>query len=394
MKWWWMIGCCSVFLAGCGEVKTEKKEATVPHDSIVPAPVLSKEQTEKAYRLDTLFTQLFSRNEFNGNVLIAEGGTVLLKKSYGTANTQTQQALSDSSLFQLASVSKTITACLTLQLVKEGKIVLQNDVRKYLPDFPYEGIQVSHLLNHRSGLFNYIYFCAAKDSAAPQALKNLSNSEVYQMICKEVPPPYLKADVHFNYCNTNYMLLALIAEKVSGRSFKELVKEKIFKKCSMQHTLFADELQNKPSLAKGYTFSWREVEGDRFDQVWGDKGIYTTTGDLFLFEEAYFTGKLIPQNYIDTALIPYSSERKLGNYGYGWRMKNFDAKNKDNNKEKIVYHNGWWHGYRTALQRRLKDNVTVIILSNRLNRSVYETWRVFNAIDGEVLIPAAEEKEE
>jgi CubicO group peptidase (beta-lactamase class C family) len=372
----------------CGENAVVETSPLATSDSLPETIVLSKAQTEKAWRLDTLFANLFARNEFNGNVLIAENGIPLLKKSYGTANTQTKQALCDSSLFQLASVSKTITACLTLQLVQEGKIDLQNDVRRYLPDFPYEGIKVQHLLNHRSGLFNYIYFCAEQEC---NPNKKLNNTDVYELICRDVPKPYLKANQQFNYCNTNYMLLALIAEKASGSSFKDLVKKNIFEKCAMRNTWFADELNNNKLLAKGYTFSMREVEGDRFDCVWGDKGIYTTTGDLFLFEEAYFSGKLIAQSYVDTALTPYSSERKLGNYGYGWRMKNFLAENKT---EKIVYHNGWWHGYRTALQRRLKDNVTIIILSNRLNRAVYDTWKVFNAIDGKVVVPIADEKEE
>lgn len=376
-----------ILATACNNSSSEKVSVEL-QDSTKQEISLTAEETKKAERLDTLFSNMFNRNEFNGNVLIAESGKILYKKSFGIADVKEKRELSDSSLFQLASVSKTITACLTLQLVAEGKLDLEKEVKAYLPQFPYSGIKVRHLLNHRSGLFNYIYYCAEKNCNPTEML---SNGEILNMICGDIPAPYLKPDTKFNYCNTNYMLLALIDEKAGDKTFKQLVKEKIFDKCEMYSTYFADEIKNNKMVAKGYTFSMREVESDMFDEVWGDKGIYTTTYDLFLFEEAYFNGKLIPQTLLDTALKPYSPERKLGNYGYGWRMKNFLS---GADTEKIVYHNGWWHGYRTALQRRLKDNVCIIILSNRLNKSVYETWRVFNALDGKQVEIKLEETEE
>ena len=149
----------------------------------------------------------------------------------------------------------------------------------------------------------------------------------------------------------------------------------------------ADEVIDNKNKTQGYTFSMREVEGDMFDYVWGDKGIYTTTYDLLLFEEAYFNGKIIDSSFVQLATSPMSSERKLGNYGYGWRMKEFNTDNK------LVYHNGWWHGYRTAMQRRLKDKICIIILSNRLNSSVYQTWRIFKTIDADTTSIIEKEEE-
>lgn len=352
---------------GCDNEKVNEQKKPVE------VKILSEAQKAKAKRLDTLFNGMFSRNEFIGNVLIAENGLILYKKSFGVSDECKKQLNNDSTLFQIASVSKTFTACLTLQLVDSGLIDLNADIRKYLPEFPYEGIKVKHLLCHRSGLFNYIYFIA---ELYPDSNRNLSNKEIYDLICQQQPKPYYKPDIQFNYCNTNFMLLTLITENATKKKFKDLIKEFIFRKCEMNRTFFADEIDADKNIAKGYTFSMKEVSGDRFDYVWGDKGIYTTSNDLFKFEEAYFNGKLISKKLMGDALKPYSSERKLGNYGYGWRMKDFDT------NEKIIYHNGWWHGYRSALQRRLKDSTSIIILSNRLNRSVYETWRVFNALDG------------
>lgn len=375
-----VTGVC-VLIYSCSD---EPRAASVLPQEEVKKIELTQAQKETAHCLDTFFTRMYNGNEFNGNVLIAKHDTVIFKKSYGNSDFKKNTMLSDSSLFQLASVSKTFTACLVLQLAEQKKINLESDVRKYLPDFPYENITVKSLLSHRSGLFNYIYFCA--DSCADKT-KKLDNQTVYQMVCSCKPAPYNKPDQLFNYNNTNYMLLALIAEKVGGKNFKSLIKENIFDKCKMSSTFFADELPLSSNVCKGYTFSLREVEGDMFDEVWGDKGIYTTTGDLFLFEDAYFSGRLITPALLEQAMQPYSNEKKMSNYGYGWRMKFF------NSPEKLIYHNGWWHGFRTALQRRLKDGTTIIILSNRLNKSVYHTWKVFNCIDGKATEVKEEEEE-
>lgn len=374
---------CILFVFSCSDepLKETKPKKTFSIDTTL---TLSKEEKEKAYRLDTLFSNLCNTNAFNGNVLIAENGKIIYKKCIGVSNQKENQLLNDSSLFQLASISKTITATLTLKLIEEEKLKLEDNVKKYLPDFPYSGIKIKHLLSHRSGLGNYIYFSG--DFVADKS-KKLSNEEIYKIIVNNKPPIYFEPDRQFNYNNTNYMLLALICERVSKTNFKKLCSEKIFNACGMKKTFFADEITSHKNKTQGYTFSMREVEGDMFDYVWGDKGIYTTTYDLFLFEEAYFSGKLIDSSLLHAATLPMSKERKLGNYGYGWRMKEFNTDNK------LVYHNGWWHGYRTALQRRLKDKICIILLSNRLNSSVYQTWRIFKAIDADTSRNTEKEEE-
>ena len=130
------------------------------------------------------------------------------------------------------------------------------------------------------------------------------------------------------------------------------------------------------NYSQGYTQSFKQVCHDRFDGVLGDKGIYTTTYDLFLLSTALYQNKLLSPQTQQLAYTPHSPEKKLSNYGLGWRMKNM------NTPDKEIFHNGWWHGYRTAFHRRLRDSVTIVILSNRLNSSVYATWRVYEAIDG------------
>ena len=341
---------------------------------------LSEKHRKAAARLETYFSGLHLGNAFNGNVLVARHDTIIFQKSYGKSHLSRKVPLNDSSLFQLASVSKVLTACLTLQLAEQGKIHLEADVQRYLPDFPYPGITVKMLLTHRSGLFNYIYFCT--DYCTDKHTK-LSNDDVLCMISSYKPNPYFKPDRRFYYNNTNYMLLALIAERATGKDFKTLMRKNIFEKCNMHHTVFADELQDRENVCRGFTCSNIEVGGDIFDHVWGDKGIYSTTGDLFRFQRAYFSGKLISPVLVFKAIEPSCADCKLKNYGFGWRMLYADS------PDKLVYHNGWWHGFRSAFHHRLKDRTVVIILSNRLDRSVYNTWEVFALVDRSQAIQAS-----
>jgi CubicO group peptidase (beta-lactamase class C family) len=145
----------------------------------------------------------------------------------------------------------------------------------------------------------------------------------------------------------------------------------------MNHSYTALNIDStKVQITYGYTMNFQSVPNDMYDGVLGDKGIYTTAYDLYLLSIALFQNKLLNKTTQQLAYSPHSSERTLSNYGFGWRIKNMDDENKE------VFHNGWWHGYRNAFHRRLKDSLTIIVLSNRLNTSVYETDRIYEAFDG------------
>lgn len=345
-----------------------------PQKPTVHSTVDSAKYKAEIFRIDTLFQKLYKANAFNGNVLIAKNNQIIYQKSFGLAVKETNQSLTDSSMFQLASVSKVITGIGVLMLYEQGKLKLEQEISEILPEFPYKGITIKHLLSHRSGLANYTYFCC-------EYLKNdntqLCNKDVLDLMAKHQPKPYFKQGAKFNYSNTNYALLALIIEKISGKTYSSFLKEELFTPLGMAHTQILPELDflNK-NITFGYTNSYKRVANDRFDGVVGDKGIYTTTHDLFLLSAALYQHKLLSYQTQEMAFSPNSPEKKQSNYGLGWRMRDIDTENKD------VFHNGWWHGYRTSFHRRLKDSLTVIVLSNRLNKSVYATWRIYSAIDG------------
>lgn len=383
MKYLLSLIICSFLIVTCNQ--TEVSNASPAAKPAEPALADSLKYKAEIYRIDTLFQKLYAADAFNGNVLIAKGHTIIYRKSFGYAIKERNVKLSDTSLFQLASVSKVITGIATLMLKEQGKLTLETPVSEILSGFPYEGVTVKQLLNHRSGLPNYIYFCSG---LLPEKPDLISGQDVLDLMIRDKPKAWLKPDTRFNYCNTNYALLALIIEKVSGKPYSQFLSDEIFTPLGMKHTFTRSTLNLKdPNMTHGYTMKYKEVANDRNDGVLGDKGIYTTTYDLFLLSNALYQNKLLSSETQAMAYLAYSPEKKLSNYGLGWRM-NMNAPDKE------VFHNGWWHGYRTSFHRRFKDSLTIVVLSNRLNRSVYSTWRIYSAIDGPLVATQKPEGEE
>lgn len=353
---------------------------------VIPVSLLSKAEQLIAHQLDTFFTRMNVKGTFNGSVLVAKAGKVIFKKSLGILNKTSNDVLSDSSMFQLASVSKVITATAVLMLHERELIDINKSFQFYFPDFPYEGITIKELLNHRSGLPNYIYVL---NSEIYQPNYKMSNSDMYNFLIAKNPKPYMKPNKRFNYSNTNYALLALLIEKVSGMSYSKFLKDELFTPLGMHNTATIRDIDlNGANITKPYDLRWKPVEFDASDYVLGDKSIYSTPYDLFLFSEALYQNKIIKCQTQEMAYTAFSKEQKSSNYGFGWRMKNF---NDPVNKE--VYHNGWWHGYRSSFHRRLSDTLTVVILSNQLNNSAYHTYKIYEILDRYKTAVAGEEEE-
>ncbi len=349
-----------------------QKERAKKERPIIKA--LTKEQKFIAAKLDILFTEMNSKGIFNGSVLVSKGGRVIFQKSLGILDKSTKSNLTDSSMFQLASVSKVITATAVLMLHERKIIDIEKPFSFYFPDFPYADVQVKDLLNHRSGLPNYMY---ALNAEICQPNYQMNNLDMYNCFIAKNVKPYLKRDTRFNYSNTNYALLALLIEKASGVTYSRFLKDNLFVPLGMKNTATIHDVDlNGHNITRPYDHRWRPVGFDASDYVLGDKSIYSTPYDLYLFSEALYHNKIIKKETQELAYTAFSKEQKLSNYGYGWRLKNF----KDPEK-KEVYHNGWWHGYRSAFHRRLKDTVTVVILSNQLNSSTYQTEKVYEILD-------------
>ena len=346
---------CTLTTACSNEKKAETKK---PLDVIKIANYPPDSALFK--KIDKYFRKKYKQRSFSGNIIVSKKGEILYRESMGYRNVRAKEKLDINSTFELASVSKPITAMAILLLAQEGKIDLNDSINKYLHGFPYLGIKIKHLLSHRGGLSNYMYF--ADDHWDKKKVKFITNKDVVNLYKVHVPRPYYLPNRRYNYSNTGYCLLASIIEKASGKRFHDYLDDHIFNPLGMNNSFVYDTIINKGDSSI-YTFGHeknnRKVKLSYLNGVVGDKGVYSTIDDMFLFDQALFNYKLIDSANLVSAFKPQHKDLyKWDNYGYGWRL---DVKNPNN---RIVYHTGWWNGYRTYYIRKLDKDASIIVLNN------------------------------
>ena len=323
---------------------------------------------EEFYRsaVHRMYDSILLKHRFNGSILVAKNGEVLLEDYHGYANPLTKDSITPSTTFHLASVSKTFTGMAIMKLAEENKLHLDDSLQTFFPNFPYQGITVRMLLSHRSGLPNYVYFMT-QDPAWRRRIA--TNNDMLQYMIDKKPALYGYPNRGFHYCNTNFALLALIVEKVSGQPFPEYMKNTIFTPLGMTHTFIfskQDSANYKPSFQpNNHPFPLEPI-----DCIYGDKNVYSTVRDMYLWDQALYSNRVVSQASYEEATKPYSLERpSIHNYGLGWRLMMLP-------NSKIVYHNGWWHGNNTVFTRLVDDTATVIVLSNRFNKAIYAGMKI------------------
>ncbi len=350
------------FLFSCYQAETP------PHKLVAFVPPKTRKVSKEAYKtarnLEKFFDRRFKRGLFNGAVLFEENGMIVFQKAYGFGNFKTKDTLKTTSAFQLASVSKPLTSIAILMLVERGKISLSDTLGKFIPGLPYHGIKIEQLLAHRSGLPEYMYFA---DKYWENKRQLITNDDVIELMRKYKPLRYYKPGVRYNYSNTNYVLLASVIEKVSKKSYSEFMKTEIFKPLGMKNT-FVFNGENKKNKVIGYITKRRRAGKTYLNGVVGDKGIYSSVEDLYLWNTALDSGILIKKDLLEKAFTPYHKELRIyDNYGFGWRINAEDPSNK------IVYHTGWWKGFRSYFIKQLGKNRTLIILSNISKVGIFGT---------------------
>ncbi|MEH6765394.1 MAG: serine hydrolase [Aequorivita antarctica] len=317
----------------------------------------------KTEQLDALLNKYTEFGQFSGSVLVAEKGKVIYKKGFGMANMEWDIPNTPDTKHRLGSITKQFTSMLIMQLVAEGKLDLQATISKYLPDYSKvngDKITIHQLLTHTSGTPNYTSFS--------NFFKELSRNpytptEMLEMFADSTLT--FKPGAQFAYSNSGYILLGAIIEKVTGKTYEEVLQEKIFDPLNMKNSGYDHHSTILKKRATGYEMKGSQPENSPYIDMstpYAAGSLYSTVEDLFLWDQALYTEKLLPKKYMDMMYEKYVPA--FGQfYGYGWSVGKFPIGNTKDSVA-IIGHGGGINGFNTLITRMPQEKSTVIVLNN------------------------------
>lgn len=311
-----------------------------------------------SYRVDTFFKNREKGCQLSGAYLVAKGNKVH-SGSIGYRDYLNGSRVMNSDVFQLASVSKFITSLVILKLEEDKLLNLNDSVQKYFPKFTYRGITISNLLTHTSGLPEYTYLT---DTAWGDDTLYRTNKDAINLLSTCGLEAYYPPNYKFNYCNSNFMILAGIAEKIINLPFREIVKKYITDPSGLEnlHIYNPGKKISSEYLVKGMRGNHSLVKPHLLDGIVGDKSVYSNAWDLYLLGQKFLNNQILNSPTKYKILKPRVKVKTNQYYGFGIRMTRLD------NGEIWHYHNGWWHGFRSYFWFNQKTKEMVVILTNRL----------------------------
>lgn len=321
--------------------------------------------------LDKLFERLYEEESFNGNVLVAMRGEVIFERSYGLANESSGDHLQINSVFDVASITKQFTAIGIVLLKKEGKLSYDDRITDFIPELKgYGSISIRHLLNHTSGLPDYISL--AEESWDKSNIAQ--NKDIIELFVKFQPEVKFKPNDQWEYSNTGYLLLASVIERVSGKSYEDFLTEVILKPVGLKNT-YVHRRRYDPKqvehMALGYITADSlkkkilpdELGTDYYavylDGIVGDGMINSTIRDLLIWDRALYSNVLLDDSDRRDIFSSYSlNDGTESNYGFGWAVDSSEVFGK------IVAHSGGWAGFVSYFERHIDHDLTIILLQN------------------------------
>lgn len=380
---WALIAVISIANLNCKKTdensqinKTNKDKDSIPkYDSLDWSKEYQFESVNlidraNKYRLlDHFYNNFWLHKNVSGGLLIAQHGKIIYEGYSGYSDVEKRTVLNSETPLHIASITKVMTGLAILKLVENEKLKLKDHVSDYLKGFPYEEVTIEDLMNHRSGLPNYLHL--SEDKNYWDKSKMMTNKDVLNILVNQKPEALAPAGKKFAYNNTNFVLLALIIEKITGLTYAEAMDYMIFKPLGMTNTFVFQFDKDADKVSKSYEYNGKEWAYDHLDATYGDKNIYSTPRDLLKMDVAMYSDKFLPKKLKEEAWKGYSYESKgVKNYGLGIRLMEWD------NGNKILYHNGWWHGNNSTYVRDFQNQSVIIALGNRRNRTIYSTFRL------------------
>jgi CubicO group peptidase (beta-lactamase class C family) len=311
--------------------------------------------TNTAADIDKLLSTLYERGQFNGAIVVAKQGEIIYRKGFGKANLQTGEEFGPDTPSDIGSVTKQFTAMAIMILAAHKQLSYDDSVAKYISEFsrsaPLSQITLRQLLNHTSGIPDYGDLRVDDSGLDQQGL-------ISALLTKE--DLLAKTGSKYRYSNPGYALLAVVVERASGKTFGECLEQDIFKPVGMSNTFVYDSARKKHArVAVGYG-QFGEVDDGSLTAVPGDGGIYSTVDDLFKWDQALYTDKLVSQSALADAFTPGKVDGGASTYGFGWNVD-------EQSGTKYVWHTGSHAGFRAFIGRRLADRIAVIMLTNKGN---------------------------
>ncbi|WP_345989667.1 serine hydrolase domain-containing protein [Chryseobacterium sp. Chry.R1] len=294
-----------------------------------------------------ILINFYKKGKFNGTVLIIEKGKIICDTALGYKNFEDKKLMTKDTPFCIASVTKPFTATAIMLLQQEHKLSFDDKASQYLMDLPEyaQNISIRQLLNHTSGLKDYENVLISDN--------RITNEDVLAFLKKQ-PGLTFPSGSQFEYCNSGYIILGQIIEAVSGQSYKNFIQNRIFSPLNMQHSFVFDAQTVPPSdIAKAYDID--KKPNDYFLLTLGDGGIYSTTWDLYKFDQALRKHHLLTKENTKIMYeLPVLKNGKTSDYAFGWYISDGTA-----------MHTGGINGFRSIIWRDLSNNTCIIALTNQ-----------------------------
>jgi CubicO group peptidase (beta-lactamase class C family) len=317
----------------------------------------SSAQRQKSV-IDSLVSSQLSGQSPGGVVLIAQRGEVIYRKPFGQANIELRVPMQSEHVFRIGSITKQFTAAGILKLAQEGKLSLQDTITKFIKEFPAPGhsITIEHLLTHTSGIKNY--------TSLPQWTSEVSRNDFTPKVLvdffKDEPLEFIPG-TQFRYSNSGYVLLGVIIEQVTGKSYADYVQQNFFQPLNMENSFNGDPLLIIPNRVAGYqrkNGQYRNAEFLSMTLPYSAGSLLSTIDDLFSWNEALMNGKVLTEKSLEMAHTSYKlTNGKLTGYGYGWEIGNVQG-------SVAIKHTGRINGFVTYAVCLPKENIFVAIFSN------------------------------
>ncbi len=341
--------------------------------AVVFPAILAAAQVSSS-QIDAIFASLKFRDSPGAAVLVVRNGKPVFRRGYGVSDLRTLHPIEAQTNFRLASFTKQFTAAAIMLLVHDRKLHYDDHLTDVFPEFPAYGksITIRNLLNHTSGLPDYEDLLAKQYPDTPEEkVPQILDAGVLKLLETQSSGKFAPGS-KWEYSNSGYAVLAMIVEKVSGKNFGQFLQERIFTPLKMKNTLAYEKGKNEvPHRAFGHTKqdgAWRETDQSPTSAVLGDGGIYSSLDDLAKWDRALHDHTLLSAQEMRPALTPVQPtggpakvpDGPTVSYGFGWFVDPYRG-------HKRMSHDGSTIGFRTTIQRFPDDELTVIVLANRVD---------------------------